>query len=121
MPFARFLIVGLLMALAATGMTALKGTPAHAQGAEIDAAKAEGIVGEQIDGYLGIRGAVDASLRRKVNEINAKRRAVYEELAGDSGTTVAQVARITGEKQIERAAPGEFYVDDAGSWVRKVS
>lgn len=120
MSFARYLVAGVLLALTMTGLSAISGK-ATAQTAEIEAAKADGVVGEQIDGYLGIRGAVDASLRRRVNEINAKRRAVYEELALNTGTTVAQVARITGEKQIERASIGEFYVDEDGTWVQKGS
>ena len=119
MTFIRYLVTGILVALALTGLSAVSGK-ANAQGTEIEAAKAEGVVGEQIDGYLGIRGAVDASVRRLVNEINVKRRAAYEELAASTpGITVEQVARVTGEKQIERADVGEYYADEAGQWVQK--
>ena len=95
--------------------------PASAQGAEIEAAKSAGVVGERIDGYLGIvnDGPVDASLMRRVNEINARRRAVYDELAGETNVTTAQVARVTGEKQIERTPSGQYYLDETGNWVRK--
>lgn len=87
---------------------------------QIDAAKERGIVGEQIDGYLGfvtIEGA-DPSLKRKVDEINAKRRGLYQKLANDAGVTPAQVAMLTGMKQIEKAAPDALVVDTTGSWVR---
>lgn len=120
LPFLRLVLVAAaLIGLGAAAQKVLP--PAYAQGSQIDAAKASGVVGERIDGYLGIvdDGAADASLRRKVQEINARRRAAYDELARDTGTTVAQVARVTGERQIERASPGEFYMDENGRWVRK--
>ena len=47
---------------------------AHAQGPVIDQAKAQGIVGEQFDGYLGIVDASKASadVKRRVSEVNAR-------------------------------------------------
>ncbi|MEM7768510.1 MAG: YdbL family protein [Pseudomonadota bacterium] len=95
--------------------------PAAAQVSPLDEAKQAGVVGERIDGYLGFvdNGSVDASLRRKVQEINAKRRAVYDELAGSTETTTEQVARVTAEKQIARAPKGQFYMNSEGRWVRK--
>ncbi|MEM1150839.1 MAG: YdbL family protein [Pseudomonadota bacterium] len=105
----------------AIALTALNAPPAEAQGAEINAAKAAGVVGERIDGYLGVvnDGGVDVSLRRRINEINARRRAAYDEIADDAGVAVAQVARLTGEKQVERVAPGQYFMDQNGRWVRK--
>ena len=86
---------------------------------EIDAAVAEGEVGETIDGLLGIVCTADPSVIRKVNEINNRRAAKYAEVAAATGTTAAQVARLTGEKQIDRLRPGEYYLDESGVWQRK--
>lgn len=87
---------------------------------QIDAAKTDGSVGERIDGYLGLTGLeVDVSLKRKIDDINARRRALYVNLARDSGTTVEQVARVTGEKQIANARPGHKVMDETGSWLTK--
>ena len=118
--FYRYIAAALAAAAAALVITAMSQS-ASAQGAEIEAAKSAGVVGERIDGYLGIvdNGAVDASLRRRLNEINARRRAAYDEVAVGASATVAQVARVTGEKQIERVPPGQFYMDESGRWVRK--
>lgn len=118
--FMRYLIMAVLMASTAVAVTALS-QKAIAQDAQIEAAKSAGVIGERIDGYLGIvnDGAVDASLQRRVNEINARRRAAYDQLAEDTGATTAQVARITGEKQIERARPGEWYLNEQGLWVQR--
>ena len=86
---------------------------------QIDAAKEKGIVGEQLDGYLGFVTIIGAepSLKRKVDEINAKRRALYQQRAAESGVTPAQYATATGEKLIKRAAPSAMVVDATGSWV----
>ena len=85
----------------------------------IDAAIEAGQVGETIDGLLGVVGTADPALVRKVNEINNRRAAKYAEVAADTGTTPAQVARVTGEKQISKLKPGEYYMDQSGTWKKK--
>ena len=85
----------------------------------IDAAIDAGQVGETIDGLLGVVGTADPAIVRKVNEINNRRAAKYAEVAEQTGTTPAQVARLTGEKQIEKLEPGEYYMDESGIWKRK--
>jgi uncharacterized protein YdbL (DUF1318 family) len=57
--------------------------------------RATGKVGEQADGYLGIVGSADASLRAQVDAINIKRRAYYTELAASRGAKIEEVARAT--------------------------
>ncbi|MEM0986148.1 MAG: YdbL family protein [Pseudomonadota bacterium] len=111
-----------LVAIGAASMLVGKiGPQAEAQGSTISSAKQAGVVGERIDGYLGFveNGPADRSLRRQVQEINAKRRAVYDELASDTDTTTEQVARVTAEKQIARAPQGQFYMNERGRWERK--
>lgn len=111
----RILILSLIV-----GSAGFIATPvANAGDPQIEAAIEAGNVGERIDGYLGVVGSADPAIVRKVNEINNKRRAVYERLAGEKGVTAAQVARIAGEKQIERARAGSFIMKDDGSWRRK--
>jgi len=111
----RTFFVTLTIALAALAFA-----PAASAGdPQIDAAIAEGLVGERIDGRLGVVGTATPALVRKVQDINNRRAAVYAETAARTGTTVEQVARIAGEKQIERLAPGQFYMDESGTWQRK--
>lgn len=109
----------LLIALAVAFAAVLAAPEASAGDPQIDAAKSQGVVGERIDGYLGIVGSADASLRRKVQEVNAKRRALYDRLASNTGTSPAQVARVTGEKQIAAARSGEYIMDQTGRWTRR--
>lgn len=86
---------------------------------EIAAAIESGEVGERIDGYLGVIGSADAAIVRKVQEINNKRRAHYEQVAADTGTTIEQVARVTGEKLIAKSPAGSMIMDASGQWVTK--
>ncbi len=115
MTFFRILILSLFVGSAAI----VAGPVANAADPQIEAAIEAGKVGERIDGYLGVVGSADPAIVRKVNEVNNKRRAVYERLAKEKGVTVVQVARITGEKQLARASAGSFIMDDSGKWARK--
>lgn len=110
--FAAF-VAALAMAFAAPA--ALAGPP------EIDAAKERGVVGERVDGYLGVvsGASIDAATQRKVEEINAKRRKVYEDLARQQGATVEQVAFVTGEKLTNQTPAGQYIFDQSGSWKKK--
>lgn len=112
----RTLILGLVLMFGGVAVT-----QAYAQGnPQIEAARSAGVIGERIDGYLGVVGSADAEIVRAVQDINNRRRALYEKTAGETGTTVQQVARIAGEKQLaERVKPGEYYMDATGSWKQK--
>ena len=111
----RTLILGLVLLFG--GVTV---TQAWAQGnAQIETARSTGVIGERIDGYLGVVGSADAEIVRKVQDINNRRRAVYEQTAKDNNTTVQIVAQLAGEKQIAKLSPGQFYMDDSGVWQSK--
>ncbi|BDI61389.1 hypothetical protein MACH05_19490 [Qipengyuania nanhaisediminis] len=104
---------------AAAGIVAVTGLVAPAQ-AQRDpayaAARANGSVGEQTDGYLGIVGAATPALQRLVNDINIRRRAVYAEKAQANNATLEQYATTAGCQAIARTVPGEKYQAPDGSW-----
>lgn len=104
---------GLAIAAFAFAPSASAGDPV------IDAAISSGQVGERIDGYLGVVSSADAATTRKVQDVNNRRRAVYEQTAKDNNTTVQIVAQLAGEKQIAKLQPGQFYMDASGSWKSK--
>mgnify|MGYP003122012429 CR=1 FL=1 len=106
-------VLTLAVGFAAAGPVAWAGDPA------IEAAIEAGQVGERIDGRLGVVGTADPALIRKVQEINNKRAAKYAQVANETGTTVAEVARITGEKQIASLRAGQWYMDESAAWKRK--
>jgi len=111
----RTLLISISLALAAFAFapSASAGDPV------IDAAISSGTVGERIDGYLGVVGTAETAVVRKVQDINNRRRAVYEQTARDNNTTVQIVAQLAGEKQIARLQPGQFYMDETGTWKSK--
>lgn len=79
------------------------------------AARADGLVGEQVDGYLGIVGAATPELRALVNNINIQRKAAYTRSAADTAT-VEDFAFTSGCNLILKTAPGEKYQSPSGQW-----
>ena len=83
----------------------------------VSEALAEGRVGEQADGYLGIRGSVSEALRAEVDAINIKRRAAYTQRAAQKGATVKEVAAAVGcETLATRVPAGRAYMLPDGVW-----
>ncbi|GIX20353.1 MAG: hypothetical protein KatS3mg120_2029 [Erythrobacter sp.] len=85
------------------------------------AARAEGKVGEQADGYLGIVGPADPVLQRLVDDINIKRRAVYAEKAKENNVTLEAYALTAGCQAVLRTVPGEKYRAPDGTWHTRTS
>jgi uncharacterized protein len=110
--------------LAATAAMALAGS-ALAQSpqakATVDQAKAQGVVGEQSDGFLGfVSGGGDAAVQAAVAEINAGRAQLYRDAAARNGVTVAAAGASAFEQVARtRLKAGEYYRQPDGSWVRK--
>ena len=109
-----------LIAAAAVGLTIAAGaivTVARAQVSAVAAAIDAGTIGEQADGYLGVRGTVSATLKSEVEAINIKRRAGYTQLAEQRGVTVKDVAAAVGCKTLaNRVGAGEAYQLRDGVW-----
>ena len=98
------------LALAAT--TALAGP--------LDGPKQDGLIGERPDGYVGfVVDEVPAEVKKLVDRTNKERRAEYEKVAQENGTSVEAVEAIFGEKLISRARSGTYVMDANGNWVQK--
>ena len=112
-------------ALAAAALAVALGgiaSPAFAQRDPAYAsARASGQVGEKMDGYLGIVGAETPELRRVVNDINIKRRAVYAERAQANNATLEEYALTAGCQAILATTPGEKYQAPDGTWQTRTS
>ena len=89
--------------------------------AAVDAAKAQGVVGEANTGFLAfVSGSGDASLAAAVDEINAGRRDVYGQAAAKNGVSIEAAAGSAYTNIImPKVNPGEYYQDANGAWVRK--
>ena len=92
--------------------------PAFAQ--SLDQAKEAGLVGEKIDGFVGVVPAdAPAEVRAMVDRINAERRAKYTEIAKKQNAPLDAVAKIAGQKLIERTPSGQYVLGADGQWRQK--
>ena len=119
MPAVLRLPARLTLALALLLLGAAAAAP-PALAISLDEAKAAGYVGERFDGYLAVvDSGAPAEVRALVEDINAKRRARYAEIARKQGVPVEAVAKLTAEKVINDAPPGTFIMGPKGSWQRR--
>ena len=82
--------------------------------------KADGLIGEQASGYIGlVTNNVPADVRKLVNEVNAKRKAGYQKIAAKQGTSLAEVERVGGNTAIDKTLKGNYIRDASGAWRKK--
>ena len=112
-------MIGILRRLGAIALLAVSLSFGLTAG-PLDDAKAAGLVGERIDGYLGVvDSGAPTDVKQLVEQINAERQAKYAEIAKQQGAPAQAVAQIAGEKLIERAGSGEYVMGADGQWRRK--
>jgi uncharacterized protein YdbL (DUF1318 family) len=86
----------------------------------VDAAKAQGVVGEQGDGFLGlVTGSADSTIAAAIAEINSGRAAVYRDAAAKSGVTPAAAGQAAAKQIFDRIPSGQYYKPIGGTWTRK--
>lgn len=86
----------------------------------LDQAKAQGLVGEKVDGYIAaVVANPPAEIQALVQTTNDGRRQAYAELARRNNITVEQVGIVSAEKLQANARPGEFIQSPSGQWVKK--
>ena len=117
-PVVMFKNAGAALALLAL----VSGTSAMAQrDPAYAAARANGSVGERMDGYLGALPSASPAVRNLVADINIKRKQIYFEQATEHHVTAEQYAFSAGCTAIVRTAPGEKYQAPDGSWETRTS
>ena len=93
--------------------------PVAAQTPAVNAARAQGQVGERYDGYLGVVSAVSPAVRTQVATINIQRRSLYSNLAARKGVSPSDVGITAGCALLERVSVGEAYMLGDGAWRRR--
>jgi hypothetical protein len=94
-------------------------TMASAWATNLDSAKAEGLIGEKSNGYLGlVVNNAPSDVRRLVDDVNAKRKQKYQEVANSRNIDLSKVELIAGKKAIEKTQSGH-YIEVNGRWVKK--
>lgn len=80
-------------------------------------AKAQGLVGEKPDGYLGVIVS-SSGTQDLVTTINAKRKSTYQKLANKNNLELAQVEALAAKKAFSKTEAGH-YIWVNGSWSKK--
>lgn len=109
----ELLIAAALLGSTATSALAYQGgrDPAY------QAARANGLVGEKADGYLGFVVPPSPAIRALVEDINIKRKAAYSKESLTNSVTVEEMAFRNGCRLIsERTSAGEKYQAPGGAW-----
>lgn len=84
----------------------------------LNEARTEGRVGETYSGYL-VALKQDAQTQALVSDINKARSVSYQQLAESHNLPADEVAKMAGQKLVERAKPGEYVQGINGKWLRK--
>lgn len=99
----------------------LLGLTSAAFAMDLDSAKAQGLVGEQLNGYVGlVTTSPSHDVQVLVDDINARRRAAYEKVAAQTqGASLSDVEKLAAAKLIARTPSGQMVQDASGRWVKK--
>lgn len=91
-----------------------------AWGSDIGTAKEQGLVGEANTGYVAaVKTPASAEIAALIADVNTKRKAKFQQTAGDTGATVEQVAYRFYELAVQKTRPGHYYQDASGNWQKK--
>jgi uncharacterized protein len=86
----------------------------------LDQAKAQGLVGEKVDGYIAaVTANPSPEVQALIQTTNTGRRQAYEELARRNNIAVEQVGIVSAEKLQANARSGEYVQSASGQWVQK--
>lgn len=113
-------LMSCLAGLALAVTVPLGSAPAAAQSSPLVAsARASGMVGERIDGYLGYAAPPSRALRTQVDAVNIRRRALYISLASRRSVSAQEVGIAAACELMRRVAVGEAYLLADGVWRRR--
>ena len=114
-PFLKLFVV-LTVAVAA-----FCAAPGSAQAdARLDTYRANGVIAERFDGYVEIRDSnAPSEARAMVADVNAKRRALYEQRASGSNVPVEEVGKVFANKITGSAPSGTYFRRPDGGYTRK--
>lgn len=85
----------------------------------LDEAKQQGLIGETFSGYVAVVDKNNKQANELAVNINQARKQKYDELAKTNRMTTSNIAKIAGQKLVERAAKGEYVLGINGQWTKK--
>ncbi|QFI37847.1 DUF1318 domain-containing protein [Moritella marina ATCC 15381] len=88
------------------------------QAIDLQSAKQAGLVGEQVNGYLGAVKP-SAEVNALIKDVNGKRKAKYQELATKHNVTVGAISARAAKKAMSMTEQGQFIESAPGQWKKK--
>jgi uncharacterized protein YdbL (DUF1318 family) len=86
----------------------------------LDELRRAGAVGERYDGTAVVRATgADAAVKSFVDQLNAKRRAIYDAQAKTRGAPPAEVGKIYSREIADQAPKGTWLLGEDGKWTQK--
>lgn len=107
--------------LAAALLIGLAITIGTASAGPLDDLRANGVLGERYDGLVAVHDAsrADDSAKSVMTDINAKRRAYYEQIAAKENASVEDIAKIYAKTLYEKSPSGYWFLGQDGTWRQK--
>lgn len=99
-------------------LCALVFSPMAVYALDLDTARANGQVIELHTGYLKAGAGASSSALTLVQQVNAKRKALYQDVASRDGVPLSDVEQIFGDKIFAKGQPGVYERID-GTQIRK--
>jgi uncharacterized protein len=86
----------------------------------LDQAKAQGLVGEKVDGFIAaVTANPSPEVQALIQTTNEGRRQAYADLARRNNITVEEVGILSAEKLHANAKSGEYIQSPNGQWRQK--
>lgn len=86
---------------------------------DLASAKAQGWIGEQRDGYLGlVKNDAPAEVKKLLADVNQQRQGHFAQIAAKNNIAANEAAKIFAREAAERTLPGN-YLQGPNGWVRK--
>ena len=86
---------------------------------EILKLKSQGLIGENNQGYLEVRGGGGGNAADLVTAENRDRQMVYKAIAAKTGGSVEQVGQRAAARRVQVAGAGEWLQKPSGEWYQK--
>ena len=83
-------------------------------------AKSQGLIGEQLNGYLGIvTSSPSSKVKALVDKTNAERKALYKSIASRNSLKLEDVESLAGKKAVKKTKTGQYIQQSNGQWGKK--
>lgn len=83
-------------------------------------AKSRGLIGEQLNGYLGVvTSSPSSEVKALVDKTNAERKALYKSIASRNSLKLEDVESLAGKKAVKKTKAGQYIQQSNGQWGKK--